>query len=440
MKLAGWGRFPKVETTIVTPHFHEDIREQVLKGSLIARGNGRSYGDSAVNKDTTLHMKRLNKMISFNPADGQLVAQAGVMLADVINTFLPRGWFPFVTPGTKFVTLGGMAATDVHGKNHHSEGSFVQHIDWIDLMTPDGRVRRCSRQKNAKLFHWTIGGMGLTGVILTIACRLRKVSTSFIRQNTIAAQDLYAAIEVFEQTLSSTYAVAWIDCLGRGRQLGRSLIMLGEHAQQDELPDERQNKPFDIPRRKSTTVPFELPSLTLNRWSVGLFNSIYYWIGARRPRHSLIDYETYFYPLDTLHGWNKIYGRRGFAQFQCAIPLGQSPSGLKQILETVSQSSSGAFLAVLKRFGPSAGYFSFPIEGYTLSLDFPVTPKNLTFLKQLDNIAIRHGGKFYLAKDSRIPMSTYHLSHDNHEGYIRFLAKHDRGKKIKSEQSKRLGL
>lgn len=440
MKLSGWGMFPKVETTIITPYSHEDIRGQLLKGSLIARGNGRSYGDSAVNKDTTLHMKRLNKMISFDPATGQLVAQAGVMLADVVNTFLPRGWFPFVTPGTKFVTLGGMAATDVHGKNHHSEGSFVQHIDWVDLMIPDGRIKRCSRQKNAELFHWTIGGMGLTGIILTIAFRLRKVDTSWIRQKTIAAQNLHAAIDVFEQTLSSTYAVAWIDCLSRGRHLGRSLIMLGEHAQTDDLPDERQMSPFDITRKKSITVPFKLPSLTLNRWSVGLFNSVYYWIGARRPRHSIIDYETFFYPLDTLYGWNKIYGRNGFAQFQCAIPLSESLAGLKQILETVSQSSSGSFLAVLKRFGPSAGYFSFPIEGYTLALDFPVTPKNLALLNQLDDIAIRHGGRFYLAKDSRVPLSTYHQSHDRHKDYIRFLAQYDQEKIFVSEQSKRLGL
>ena len=236
MKLSGWGRYPVLEARIHRPRSVEALRDLVLREpNLIARGNGRAYGDCAINRSATIETLHLNRMIAFDPKSGQLVAEAGVLLGDIISAFLPRGWFPLVTPGTKFVTLGGAIAADVHGKNHHKDGSFRACVDWIDVMGHDGEVRQFSRKKDATLFDYTLGGMGLTGIILRAAIRLRPIETALIRQTTIAAPNLKSVMAAFEAAQGATYSVAWIDCLGTGGNLGRSLVMLGEHATRSDL-------------------------------------------------------------------------------------------------------------------------------------------------------------------------------------------------------------
>ena len=230
MKLSGWGRFPEIDAQVAVPRSADELLKLIQQGKAIARGNGRAYGDSAVSASNTIHMKHFNRMLAFDAKSGQLVAEAGVLLADVIEAFLPRGWFPAVTPGTKFVTLGGMIAADVHGKNHHKDGSFGTYVDWIDVATADGTVQRCSKTEDTELFEWTIGGMGLTGVMLRAAIRLRPVSSAWIEQRTLVANNIKHAIELFEQSQDATYSVAWIDCLQTGPAVGRSLVMLGEHA------------------------------------------------------------------------------------------------------------------------------------------------------------------------------------------------------------------
>lgn len=378
--------------------------------SLIARGNGRAYGDSAINRSATIEMRHFNRMIAFDPASGQVVAEAGVLLGDIIASFLPRGWFPLVTPGTKFVTLGGAIAADVHGKNHHKDGSFRACVDWIDLMGPDGEVRRCSWQEDPSLFDNTLGGMGLTGIILRAAIRLRPVETAWIRQTTVAAPNLAAAMSAFENARDSTYSVAWIDCLGTDHTLGRSLVMLGEHASRSDLPPEHASAPFRIKPRRKLCVPVDFPAFALNRFSLRGFNAFYYRAGARRTGVQLVDWDGYFYPLDAVLGWNRIYGRRGFAQFQCVLPLDRSETGISALLAEIAKAGSGSFLAVLKRFGKQDSAFSFPMEGYTLALDFPVNAKTLALLERLDQIALAYGGRFYLAKDSRMSAATLRAS------------------------------
>ncbi|MEL6315050.1 MAG: FAD-binding oxidoreductase, partial [Pseudomonadota bacterium] len=219
MKLAGWGRYPARDCVVTTPRTAEELAATLAKGPAVARGNGRAYGDSALNEENTISTRHLNRMIRFDETSGVLEAEAGVLLGDVIDAYLPRGWFPSVTPGTKFVTLGGMAAADVHGKNHHVDGGFGNFIDWIDVMGPDGAVLRASREENADLFDWTIGGMGLTGVILRLGLRLRRVETGWIEQRTIAAPNLDAAMQTFEAHHDAPYSVAWIDCLSTGASL-----------------------------------------------------------------------------------------------------------------------------------------------------------------------------------------------------------------------------
>jgi decaprenylphospho-beta-D-ribofuranose 2-oxidase len=402
MRLEGWGRFPRLACRVSAPKCEAELAALVAEGGLIARGNGRAYGDSAISATNTADMRRFNRMISFDEKSGLLVAEAGVLLADVIAAFLPRGWFPAVTPGTKFVTLGGMIAADVHGKNHHKDGSMASTVDWIELMGADGKVRRCSPARNKAIFEWTLGGMGLTGVIVRAAIRLRPVESGWIRQETIPAPNLAEAMATFEERDEATYSVAWIDCLARGPALGRSLVMLGEHATVSELPAARRRTPFQTPGRRRLSVPFDAPGFSLNALTVRAFNALYWRAGLRAAGQRLVDWDSYFYPLDAIGGWNRIYGRKGLAQFQCVLPPDAARAGLETLLREISEAGQGSFLAVLKKFGPGRGGLSFPCEGYTLALDFPVNRKSLALLAELDRIAIAHGGRFYLAKDARL--------------------------------------
>ncbi|SDF18765.1 FAD-binding oxidoreductase [Limimaricola pyoseonensis] len=408
-ELSGWGRYPRRPGPVAAPRDAAEARA-ALSGGVVARGNGRAYGDSAMGAALTLETRRMDRMLAFDPERGQLVAEAGVLLGDVIDAFLPRGWFPFVTPGTKFVTLGGAIAADVHGKNHHREGGFGAFVDWVDLMGPDGQVTRASRETAPDLFAWTLGGMGLTGVILRAAIRLRPVETGWIRQTSIMAPDLAAAMAAFEAHDAATYSVAWIDCLARGPALGRSILMLGEHARRDELPVEQREHPFETPPRRRLTMPLDAPALALNRYAMRGFNALYWARGRRAPRETLVGWDGYFYPLDAVLGWNRIYGRRGFLQFQCVLPPDRAEQGLAALLGETARTGQGSFLAVLKRLGPGAGRFAFPMPGWTLALDFPAGPRSLALLDRLDAITLAHGGRFYLAKDARLAAATLHAA------------------------------
>jgi len=440
MILSGWGRFPRHECRLTAPRDENELCKHIADGQLIARGNGRSYGDSAFNSRNTVHMRHFNRMLAFEAETGRLTVEAGVLLGDINAAFLPRGWFPPVTPGTKFVTIGGMIAADVHGKNHHKHGSFGAFVDWIDVMQADGSVVRASPEKEQDLFYWTIGGMGLTGVILRAAFRMTPVETGWIKQTLIPAPDLEAAMAAFEAAQGVTYSVAWIDCLSGGAALGRSLVMLGEHAKRSELPQDKTSDPYAVPPKRMLSVPVDVPSIALNRYTVRTFNALFYRKGLSGAGESLVDCDAYFYPLDAILGWNRIYGRKGFVQFQCALPLQTSSEGLKALLGAISKSGQGSFLAVLKRFGTQESRFSFPMEGYTLALDFPVTQRTLTLLDELDRITIKHGGRFYLAKDSRMRQETLREADPRVAEFCAMRSKYGREERFVSAQSKRLTL
>lgn len=400
-RLSGWGRYPTADCRLAHPSRALDALEAIAEApSLIARGCGRSYGDSSLNHDLTLATNGIDRFLSFDPVSGVIECEAGLCLTELINVFLPRGWLSPVTPGTQFVTIGGMIAADVHGKNHHSEGSFCDYLAWLELGLPDGRVERCSHELNADLFAATCGGMGLTGVILRAAFRMKRVESAHVRQRAVRAENLDAAMRIMEETLGWTYSVAWLDCLARGGSLGRSIVFLGEHARPDELPPEQRATPFFRRPRRAKRVPIDLPAFALGPASVRLFNALYY--RAPRPLEGLIDFESCFYPLDAIQDWNKIYGRRGLLQYQCVLPLESSREGMKALLDQISSTGSGSFLAVLKRTGhQSFGHLSFPMPGYSLALDFPVSQSSLMLLDRLDQIMLEHGGRLYLAKDAR---------------------------------------
>ncbi len=438
MIVSGWGRYPQLDCRVAVPRSDEEVKRLVGEGRVIARGNGRAYGDSAMNLGQTLDMRGFNHMLAFDAVTGQVVTEAGVLLEDVIAAFLPRGWFPPVTPGTKFVTIGGMIAADVHGKNHHKHGSFGSFVDWIDIMTAGGKVVRASREKNRELFEWTIGGMGLTGVILRAAFRLRAVETGWIRQTLVPAPNLSAVMKIFADSQDVTYSVAWIDCLSSGDNLGRSLVMLGEHAMRRDLPLKDSVRPFATPRKRQLTVPMDAPPLSLNRLTVRAFNEVYYRNGLRHAGDTLIDWDTFFYPLDAILHWNRIYGRRGLMQYQCVLPLAQSEAGLRALLTAIALAGQGSFLAVLKRFGVQESRIAFPMEGYTLALDFPVTRRTLALLNDLDRITLAHGGRFYLAKDSRMSPETLRHSDSRFADFIAMRSATKAGDRFVSVQSERL--
>ena len=440
MKLGGWGRYPLLDAPVTVPRDAAGLADLLAQGPVIARGNGRAYGDSAVSRDNTVLMRRFNRMLAFNSATGQLVAEAGVLLADIIATFLPRGWFPMVTPGTKFVTLGGMIAADVHGKNHHKDGSMRACVDWIEVMDSAGQVRHVSRVEYPDLLAWTLGGMGLTGVILRAAICLRPVETGWISQITRPAPNLAAAMAAFEAADEATYSVAWIDCLASGDVLGRSLVILGEHTPSEDLDARTRADRYAMAPKRSLSVPLDLPGFALNNLTVRAFNQLYYWNGTRKTGAALVPWDRYFYPLDAILHWNRIYGRRGFMQFQCALPLEASKAGLTALLQAISAAGSGSFLAVLKRFGAQESPFSFPMLGYTLALDFPVTQANLALLERLDAITLEHGGRFYLAKDSRMSAETL-VASDTRVTEFRAMRRQTGDKeRFRSVQSERLAL
>lgn len=420
MKISGWGRFPEAETNLIKPNTQEELIQNLQSGDLIPRGNGRSYGDSAINSQKTVDMRAFSHFLSFDNSTGILVAEAGVMLSDIIETFLPRGWFPYVTPGTKFVTLGGAIAADVHGKNHHKEGSFGAYVHWMEILTHHGEIVRCSRIEEEDLFQWTIGGMGLTGIILRVSVQLRRVETSWIKQKTIPANNLSEVFDLFEENRDYTYSVAWIDCLSHGASLGRSVLMLGEHALMGDLSEKKKKDPLYFSTGKQITVPFDFPSGVLNRFSVALFNQFYFQINKMKGGTSLIDWNSFFYPLDAILKWNRIYGKKGFTQFQCALPADASREGIEALLKAISESKMASFLAVLKEFGQQESHFSFPMAGYTLALDFPINKKTELLMEKLHEITLEYGGRFYLAKDAHLTPDTLRKSDHRVEIFTKY--------------------
>ncbi|WP_426474997.1 FAD-binding protein [Chryseobacterium balustinum] len=401
-KVTNWGNFPIVEKEMKSEDSFRKIKEFVQNhNEVIARGNGRCYGDASLG-ESIFSTKKLNKFISFDRLNGILECESGVLLSDVLEISVPQGYFLYVTPGTKLISIGGAIASDVHGKNHHSEGCFSEYVIDFKLMTENGDIIICSKEENSNKFYATIGGMGLTGIILSARFKLKNIETAYIRQESIKAENLDEIFKLFDESESWTYTVAWIDCLQKGKDIGRSILMRGEHAFAHELPQKLSKNPLRLKKKFSPTVPFYFPGFVLNALTVKLFNLLYFKRQTKKEVKNIIDYETYFYPLDAINDWNKIYGKSGFIQYQMVIPKENGKEGMRKILETIANSGNGSFLAVLKLFGKNnpEAYNSFPIEGYTLALDFKVNSKLKKLVEQLDQTVQEFGGRIYLTKDS----------------------------------------
>lgn len=432
MKLHGWGRYPVIETE--APCFETAAQAAKLAarpGRWIAHGLGKSYGDSALSP-RVLMTRRYNKLLDFDPQKGIVTCESGVTLAELIAVFLPRGWFLTVTPGTKLITVGGAIASDVHGKNHHLAGCFSAAVVSLRLMLPDGRTLQCSPSENADLFRATCGGMGLTGLILDATLRLQPVRSAYIRETVIRCRNLREGFEQFENSRQVGYSVAWIDCLATGDDLGRSVLMLGEHAEDGRLA---------LPPVRPASVPVECPDFVLNHWSVTLFNRLYYRTHPSRAMERPTSIDAFFFPLDRIAHWNRLYGPRGFTQYQFVLPKAASFEGLRRILQKIAASGIGSFLAVLKLLGPqNENPLSFPVEGYTLALDFKIQPRLFPLLEELDRMVLDHGGRLYLAKDVRMSRRTFQAGYPGWEAFAALRSQYGLRDRINSLQAERLGL
>lgn len=437
MKITNWGNYPVIDADIFTPATVDEVKNIVVTSNqIIPRGLGRCYGDSSLNK-AILSMMRFNHFLDFNESTGVLSCEAGVSLEEILDVIVPKGWFLPVTPGTKFVTIGGAIASDVHGKNHHLAGSLSNHVLSIKVLIGDGTTMQCSKTENAELFWATCGGMGLTGIILEASIQLKRIETAYIRQRIIKAKNIDEAIDLFEEYKQWTYSVAWIDCLATGTSMGRSALIIGEHATRQEV-GYRYRNPLKIEKKRSIPVPITFPNFVLNRYTVKIFNEIRY--ATYFPKDNFIEYEPFFYPLDIVSKWNRIYGSRGFTQYQFVIPIESSREGLKKILAKIVKNREGSFLAVLKLFGSQEGILSFPRKGFTLALDFPITPSSLKLFDDLDLLVNEYGGRLYLTKDARMPQQIFEKGYESIGRFLRLKNSVDPKKTFQSLQSQRIGI
>jgi decaprenylphospho-beta-D-ribofuranose 2-oxidase len=445
LELSGWGNLPQARCRVTRPDTHSRLSPIVTGGpvpSLIPRGLGRSYGDPALDdRGLVVDLTRLDAMLDFDPGTGILGCQAGVSLGDILDTFVPRGWTLPVMPGTRFVTVGGAIAADVHGKNHHQVGSFAACLVDLDLMLASGETMHCSREAESDAFWATVGGMGLTGIVTEARIRLEPVETAYCRVSSLRTRDLDETLERFESTANaSPYSVAWVDCLARGRSLGRSVLMFGGMASHDELPAKARNEPLQAATGLNLAVPLPMPSFALNPLTVKAFNTAYY--ASHRDGTRIVDARSFFHPLDGIADWNRVYGRRGFVQYQALLPPSTSRRGLIELLGAISEARAASFLSVLKTTGPaSGGMLSYLEPGHTLALDLPNTGEPLRRLAhRLDEILLRHGGRLYLAKDALTTAEAFAAMYPTLPAFRAVKARLDPNRRFVSIQARRLGI
>jgi L-gulonolactone oxidase len=397
-EISGWGRLDPHAAPVARPKSVTELEAWVRQNNrpYLPVGALRSYGDTCANDGgPVLDIASLGRFQGFDRASGVLTADAGVLLGDLMQVTVPHGWFPATTPGTRQVTLGGAVANDVHGKNHGKAGTFGAHVLAIELLRSDAGRAWISPQSEPELFAATIGGLGLTGIICSVTLQLAPIASAFLRNEIVPFDNLDGFFAESRSSEAFEHTVAWIDCTARGSALGRGVFYRADWASDGRLEPHR-----GLPRR----LPFPIPGGLLNPLTLKAFNALYGGLQRARPRRSLEHYASVFHPLDGIDGWNRLYGKAGFYQYQCVTPEG-SEGAVRDLLTIISRSGEGSFLAVLKAFGPrpSPGLLSFPMAGYTLALDFRNRgAETLALLDRLDAVVTAAGGRLYPAKDARM--------------------------------------
>ena len=441
-KTTGWGLYPVVESSRRSARSLQDLvlcaRES---GASLAQGSCRSYGDACLS-DRVVSTLPLNRLLSFDRSSGLLRAEAGVTVEEIIRFALPKGWFPPVSPGTKYPTLGGCLAADVHGKNHHQSGSIANYVEELELVLADGSHVACSRRQLPDLFWATLGGMGLTGFIYAAALRLRQVDSAYIHVRSERTIDLVDTCQLLVDTQSEyEYSVAWIDAAATGGMCGRGLLLLGNHAPASAA---QNSDPLLLHTGRAVRMPRHLAGslqLLLTRPALRFLNGLYYRRQWSQRRDRVVHYDPFFYPLDVLSDWNRLYGRRGFVQYQFVVPFDDGPAIMADLLAGLSRRGATSTLAVLKTFGAQeGGPLSFPMAGFTLALDFPLRRGLAPTLRHVTEVVVGAGGRVYLAKDAVLEPEHFERMYPRLDEFVRVKKHYDPSCFFRSHQSDRLGL
>lgn len=416
-----WGRYPRAEHVAVAyMNWRSDPPDfEQFEHSVLPFGYGRSYGDSCLNNGgILLDVTGMNNLMAFDRENGTIRCEAGVTLAEILDVVVPHGWFLAVTPGTKFVSVGGCIANDVHGKSHHVDGAFGRHVTQFELLRSDGQRLLCSPTENADYYRATIGGLGLTGVILWAELKLKRVHGPLMDSERIRFRNLEEFFEINEESNSYTYTVGWIDCTASGDRLGRGLYTRGEHH------DPPLGTEMSGDAKPLFSVPIDFPSFLINSFTVRAFNELYYRSQLTKVIRDVSHFDPFFYPLDAINDWNRGYGKKGFLQWQCVVPYKETYDPIREIIGRISQSGQGSPLVVLKTFGDveSSGMLSFPRPGVTLALDFAYRgEKTLKFLNELDRIVLESGGAKYPAKDAHMRFELFEASYPNWQEFAEYI-------------------
>lgn len=430
--LSGWGRSYKAGV---------EVRSENLKSASahfpLSRGLGRSYGDASLlasGDKVALGTTLADRILGFDDQSGLLTCEAGLCLAELNRLFLGRGWFTPVTPGTKFVTLGGMVASDVHGKNHHVSGTIGRHVRQLLIRTGRGEVVRCDREQNSDLFFATLGGMGLTGHILEVTLLMEKIPSPWIYSESYRISSLDELLErIKSEGKKWPMTVSWIDTVSRGNSMGRGILFVGRWAEPHEA------KPH-LPKSKfSFKMPFSLPSWVLNRFTIGVFNFLVYWSHFQKTKRAVVDPDKYFYPLDFVQHWNRIYGSQGVTQHQSVIPAEAGAAGIAQMLRELAASKAASFLTVVKDCGEEGeGLLSFPMPGMSLALDIPIRENTTQVIQRLNHIVRDTGGRIYLTKDGLSTAEDFRRLEPRLDAFLEVRNKWDPENNLRSAQSERL--
>lgn len=436
-EISGWGRYPKETCHLVRPEKYKDLH--AYGESSIARGYGRSYGDASLNKDNTVILtERLNRFLAFDQDRGILTCEAGVTLKEILDVIVPAQWFLPVTPGTQYASLGGCVAADVHGKNHHHAGSLGKYIIAFELIVADNKKILCTPKDHAELFWATIGGMGLTGIIGTIVLKLIPIASTEMIVSHHASENLEEVFHTLsDPACDDDYSVAWIDTLAENQKMGRGIVMTAHHAENDEVSPKYKRKKIN-----TKNIPIDLPSCLLNSFTIKLYNNYYFKKQSQKKQVFATDYQQFFYPLDNITHWNRLYGKKGFVQYQCVLPEKKAFEGIQQILRLDYTQKNPGFLAVLKKLGhTSQGLLSFPMPGYTLALDIPFRGETtLQQLKIFDEIILSHDGRVYLAKDASLSPEYFRQMYPRYPEWLAIKQKIDPENKFNSSLSRRLNI
>lgn len=435
-RLTGWGRYPAVEGETI----EGENLTRLSSSATLSRGLGRAYADSALpppgSTTPVAITPRADRILSFDEQTGVLRAEAGLSLSTIREVLLNRCWFTPVSPGTGYVTLGGMVAADIHGKNHHVAGCLGRHVRALKIRTGDGVVREIGPEQESELFYATLGGMGLTGHILEVELQLERLPSPWIYEESDRFDSLEGVIEALaEASANWPMTVAWIDTSARGKKLGRGVVMRGRWATAEEAPKEPPKAQYGI------TVPFEFPSGLVNPFTIRILNTLFFHKHPRRTRTHIVHPETYYWPLDFLHEWNRGFGRRGFTQFQCVLPT--SAPLFRELLERFQAMGGCSFVTVFKDSGEVGdGLLSFPQRGTSLTLDIPMRKDDGTqkLVRELIEMVVQNGGRVYLAKDAFVTREQFRTMYPRWEEWMKVRKRFDPAGRIRSAQGQRVGL